>query len=232
MILLLCKRLSNTMPKLFFLFSSSKYHGTMLHSYGLTINYLTRIATQIAGIRGRYRLRWYSNCWESRVGWSGIPCAANMLSQLVVRAQWLELGGQNTVSSNHKLWPSVCHFPLTPSWLHALWTQALILLWTDGCGYIWQVSDNYCVHVQPQVLTIPSFFNCTSRGGWYDVNDIIMQTAMEAHSEINLHKLFGTKLGGYCQVSSRSTVMAFCEVRNFLHWFPRKRSNALCIRRS
>ena len=79
----------------------------------------------------------------------------------------------------------------------------LILLRTDGCGC--QVSDNYCVHVQPQVLTIPSFFNCTSRGGWYDVNDIIMQTAMEAHSEINLHKLFGTKLGGYCQVSSRST---------------------------
>ena len=84
MILLLCKRLSNTMPKLFFLFSSSKCHGTMLHSYGLTINHLTRIATQMAGIRGRYRLRWYSNCWESRVGWSGIPCAAHMLSQLMV----------------------------------------------------------------------------------------------------------------------------------------------------
>ena len=49
------------------------------------------------------------------------------------------------------------------------------------------------------------------------MNDVIMQTAMEAHSEINLHKLLGAKLGGYRQVSSRSTVMAFCEVRNFLH---------------
>ena len=62
---------------------------------------------------------------------------------------------------------------------------------------------------------------------------------MEGHSErwnrftqTALVRLEQNSLSGYCQVSSRSTAMAFYDAQNFPRGFPRKHSNASRIRKS
>ena len=67
-------------------------------------------------------------------------------------------------------------------------------------------------------------------------NDVIIRAAI-VEGEIDLHKQLSfvwkkTCLSGYCQVSSRSTAMAFYDAQSFPRGFPRKHSNTSRIRKS
>ena len=69
-------------------------------------------------------------------------------------------------------------------------------------------------------------------------DDVIVRAAIEAHNkcEINLHSgAFAcselNSLSGYCEMTSRTPTMAFCDAQSSLRGFPRHYLNASLIRK-